>query len=239
MTDQATKLPFSFANYADEFDRHIELSIRGYGNLIDDCIELSQYFVENDTTVCDIGCSTGRMLGAIRARNQERAPAARYIGLDIESSFEKHWARQKGTNIQFLVQDVLAFDGFAELSLATSIFTLQFLPERHRHEVCRKIYDGLVPGGAFIVAEKTFAKIPRTQDMLMSLYLHYKRRHFSDEEIMDKEKSLRDKMKSGREADLIRLLTDTGFRVDAIEPFWRSHMFVAFVCVKLTGRTNG
>jgi len=118
-------------------------------------------------------------------------------------------------------------------------FTLQFLPERHRREVCRKIYEGLVPGGAFIVAEKTFAKIPKTQDMLMSLYLHYKRRHFSDEEIMDKEKSLRDKMKPGREADLIRLLTEVGFTVDAIEPFWRSHMFAAYVCVKLTGRAGG
>ena len=160
------------------------------------------------------------MLGAIRNRNHERAPAARYIGLDIEPCFQQHWAQHEGTNIQFLVQDVLAFDGFAELSLATSIFTLQFLPERHRREVCRKIYEGLVPGGAFIVAEKTFAKIPKTQDMLMSLYLHYKRRHFSDEEIMDKEKSLRDKMKPGREADLIRLLTEVGFTVDAIEPFW-------------------
>lgn len=239
LTDQPTKLPFSFANYADEFDRHIELSIRGYGNLIDDCIELSQYFVENGTTVCDIGCSTGRMLGAIRTRNCERAPAARYIGLDIEPCFQQHWAQHEGTNIRFLVQDVRAFDDFAELSLATSIFTLQFLPERHRREICRKIYEGLVPGGAFIVAEKTFAKIPKTQDMLMSLYLHYKRRHFSDEEIMDKERALRDKMKPGREVDLIRLLTETGFTVDAIEPFWRSHMFAAYLCVKLTGRAGG
>ncbi len=54
MTDQFTKLPLSFANYADEFDRHIELSIRSYGNLIDDCIELSQYFVENGTTDCEL-----------------------------------------------------------------------------------------------------------------------------------------------------------------------------------------
>lgn len=239
LTGQPTKLPFSFANYADEFDRHIELSIRGYGNLIDDCIELSPYFVENGTTVCDIGCSTGRMLGAIRTRNRERAPAARYIGLDIEPCFQQHWAQYEGTDIQFLVQDVLSFDGFAELSLATSIFTLQFLPERHRREVCRKIYNGLVPGGAFIVAEKTFAKMPKIQDMLVSLYLHYKRRHFSDEEIMDKEKSLRDKMKPGREADLIRLLTEAGFTADAIEPFWRSHMFAAYVCVKLTGPVGG
>ena len=89
---------------------------------------------------------------------------------------------------------------------------MQFLPERHRRKVCRKIYEGLVPGGAFIVAEKTFAKMPKTQDMLTSLYLNYKRGHFSDEEILDKERSLRDMMKPGREADLIRLLTEVGFQ---------------------------
>ena len=105
-------------------------------------------------------------------------------------------------------------------------------PERYRRQVCRKVYEGLLPGGAFIVAEKTFAKMPKTQDMLTSLYLHYKRRHFSDEEILDKEKSLRDMMKPGREADLIRLLTEVGFKAENIELFWRSHLFAAYVCGK-------
>lgn len=232
MINQHTKLPFSFANYADDFDRHIEQSIRGYSNLIEDCVELSQYFVENGTMSCDIGCATGRMLAAVRARNQERAPEARYIGLDIEPSFQQYWMQLAGPAIQFLVQDVLTFEEFADLSLVTSIFTLQFLPERHRLKVCRKIYEGLVPGGALIVAEKTFAKMPKTQDMLTSLYLHYKRGHFSDQEILDKERSLRDLMKPGREADLIRLLTEVGFKAESIEPFWRSHHFAAYLCVK-------
>ena len=77
MTDRPEKLPFSFANFADGFDAHIDASIRGYADLIGDCTELSQYFVENGTTVCDIGCSTGRLLAEIRARNQARAPGAR------------------------------------------------------------------------------------------------------------------------------------------------------------------
>jgi len=232
LTDQPAKLPFSFANYADDFDRHIERSIRGYRNLIEDCVELSQYFVEDDTVVCDIGCATGRTLATIRARNQERAPGASYVGLDIEPSFRRHWTGLAGANIRFLMQDVLTFEDFANLSLATSIFTLQFLPERHRRKVCRRIYEGLVPGGALIVAEKTFAQMPKIQDMLTSLYLHYKRWHFSDEEILDKEKSLRDMMKPGSEADLVWMLNDVGFKAENIESFWRSHLFAAFVCVK-------
>ena len=53
--------------------------------------------------------------------------------------------------------------------------------------------------------------------MMTSLYLNYKRRHFSDEEVLDKERSLRDMMKPGREPDLIRLLTGVGFRAENIE----------------------
>ena len=33
---------FSFAAYADDFDRHIGSSIRGYDNLREDCVALSQ-----------------------------------------------------------------------------------------------------------------------------------------------------------------------------------------------------
>jgi tRNA (cmo5U34)-methyltransferase len=230
---EPNKLQFSFASYAEDFDCHIEHSIRGYGNLIQDCVELSQYFIENNTVACDIGCATGRTLAAIRARNQERAPGANYIGLDIEPSFQQHWSRFTADNIRFLLQDVVTFEEFRDLSLATAIFTLQFLPHRHRLEVSRRLYEGLVTGGALVVAEKFYAKTPKIQDMLTSLYLHYKRQHFSDAEILNKEKSLRHIMKPGREDDLIQLLTEAGFKSQNIECFWRSHLFAAFVCIKL------
>jgi len=232
MNDRSQKIPFSFANFAEDFDAHIDQSIRGYANLIHDCVELSPYFVEDGTVVTDVGCSTGRLLSEIRARNQERAPGARYVGFDIEPSFQAHWAKHAAANINFHVHDVLAHEDFRDISLATSIFTLQFLPERHRRAICQKLFDGLVPGGALIIAEKTFAQSAKVQDMLTSLYLNYKRGHFSDEDILDKEKSLRDKMKPNRERDVVAMLTDVGFAADNIEAFWKNHLFVAFICVK-------
>lgn len=232
MTQERPRIPFSFSNYAEDFDRHIDQSIRGYANLISDCVEFSPYFVEDGTVVSDIGCSTGRLLGAIRARNQDRAPGARYIGFDIEPSFQPHWTQRASDNISFFVRDVLEHGDFANLSLVTSIFTLQFLPERHRRLVCQKLYDGLMPGGALIIAEKTFAQSAKVQDMLTSLYLNYKRTNFTDEEILDKEKSLRDKMKPSRERDVVKMLTDVGFAAENIEAFWKNHAFVAFICVK-------
>ena len=52
---------FTFAHREEGFDEHIEKSIRGYSQLMDDVISLSRYFVENETNVVDIGCSTGKM----------------------------------------------------------------------------------------------------------------------------------------------------------------------------------
>ena len=43
------------------FDDYIEHSIRGYTNLLDDIVSLSRNFVEDETNVIDIGCSTGKL----------------------------------------------------------------------------------------------------------------------------------------------------------------------------------
>mgnify|MGYP001194904524 CR=1 FL=1 len=53
---------FTFAHSQEGFDEHIDWSIRGYSDLLDDVINLSPYFVENNTKVVDIGCSTGKRL---------------------------------------------------------------------------------------------------------------------------------------------------------------------------------
>ena len=51
---------FTFAHREEGFDEHIEKSIRGYSQLMDDVISLSRYFIEDETKVVDIGCSTGK-----------------------------------------------------------------------------------------------------------------------------------------------------------------------------------
>ena len=40
---------FTFAHREEGFDEHIEHSIRGYSNLLDDVVQYSRYFVEDDT----------------------------------------------------------------------------------------------------------------------------------------------------------------------------------------------
>ena len=61
---------------------------------------------------------------------------------------------------------------------------MQFIPQRDRGAVLRKVYDGMVEGGAFVVTEKLFANSARLQDILAFQYYDFKRRKFSAEEIL-------------------------------------------------------
>ena len=44
--------------------------------------------------------------------------------------------------------------GAVNCSLATSIFSLQFMPKTHRQQIIDRIYEGLVKGGAFIFQKR-------------------------------------------------------------------------------------
>ena len=72
---------FTFAHREEGFDEHIEKSIRGYSQLIDDVISLSRYFIEDETNVIDIGCSTGKMTKALIDYNLDHSKTASYIAV--------------------------------------------------------------------------------------------------------------------------------------------------------------
>jgi tRNA (cmo5U34)-methyltransferase len=222
---------FPFAERAGDFDQHIGSSIPGYQRLRDDlCVGLSRNFIQNGTTVVDVGCSTGALLWSIREANQVARPSVRYIGIDAVPAFGAHWRKRSADNVEFQVRDARLFD-FENVSLACSIFTLQFIPERDRPGLLRRLYDGLNEGGALIIAEKILASSAYFQDVLTFNYYDFKLRSFSTEEIFDKQRSLRGQMISWDEARWEDTLRGVGFQV---QRFWQDGPFVAWLAKKST-----
>ena len=184
---------FTFAQREEGFDDHIEHSIRGYKNLLDDIVSLSRNFVEDETNVVDIGCSTGKLTEAFVHSNQNFCKYANYIGIELAPSFfeelDKRYERMTNeyywANIDFQKKDVRQFK-FENCSLVTSIFTLQFMPRKDRFDVIKNIYDGLNFGGAFIFAEKTVCEDSRLQEMITFNFYDYKRKHFEASDILEK-----------------------------------------------------
>ena len=124
---------------------------------------------------------------------RKKHPSVEYIGLDIEKGFKDHWQKRRAPNLKFKQCDVRTFDNFKKLSLVYSLFTLQFLPERDRLKLVKRIYNGLVEGGALILSEKVLAEVMRKYRICLAFtYYDFKREAFSASEILDKEKSIRD-----------------------------------------------
>jgi tRNA (cmo5U34)-methyltransferase len=228
---------FTFAHREEGFDNHIEKSIRGYNHLHDDVVNLSRYYVENYTNVVDIGCSTGKTIQAMATQNESHAPRAFYVGVEVAPSFKDDM--DKRINIlesrftenvfDFQFQDIRTYE-FYNCSLVTSLFTLQFMPPKDRVDVIKNIYKGLNDGGAFIFAEKTVADTGRFQDMFTFTYYDYKRKSFTEKDIMDKEVTLRNMLKPNTWHELTDMLHSAGFR--NVQPFWRNFLFVGAIATK-------
>ena len=224
---------FTFAHREEGFDEHIEKSIRGYSNLLEDVISLSRYFVEDGTSIVDIGCSTGKLTKAMIEYNQDHCSKGRYIGIEIAEGFYKDLEKRADEldkyEVDFILDDIRNYE-FANCSLVTSIFTLQFMPKKDRLNVIKNVYNGLNDGGAYIFAEKTICENAFMQDMITFNFYDYKRQSFSATDIMDKEQELRHMMKPNTWKEIEEMLHSSGF--DKVQPFWRNHAFVGAIAVK-------
>ena len=104
-TDDAPKT-FSFSNFADEFDTHIENSIRGYTDLRNDVVGMSKFFIEEGTQVLDIGCSEGTLLE--RIAGDCPVGDVDFIGCEIEKSFLEQWKKREiPKELHLLNDDIL------------------------------------------------------------------------------------------------------------------------------------
>ena len=228
---------FTFAHREEGFDEHIDWSIRGYRNLLDDVIKLSRYFVEADTQVVDIGCSTGKLTARIMEYNNDICPDANYVGVEIAEGFFRNIENRKkelnkkypNTNVDFVLDDIRNYK-FKNCSLITSLFTLQFMPYSSRSKVIQSVYDGLNEGGAFIFAEKIDTTHSRIENMLRTVYYQFKNEKFSYDDIMDKEKTLQNMLKPNSWCEIERMLNQAGFK--AVQSFWQNHLFIGAIAIK-------
>jgi tRNA (cmo5U34)-methyltransferase len=224
------KKDFSFADYAWEFDSHIRASIPGYMELVRDCVNLSPRYVQPGTTVMDLGCSTGHLLAAVRRINRVGRPGIDYVGIDCEPGFMPYWDSRRAKNLRCEVADARTYP-FSNVSLSCSLFMMQFIRPAEKLALLKRIHDGIVEGGALIIAEKTLAETARLKDALTSSYYDFKlRKGFSPEQILDKERSLRRLMTPWTEAELRMALSQVGFR--EINLFWSRLFFVGLLALK-------
>ena len=228
---------FTFAHRQEGFDEHIDWSIRGYSDLLDDVVSLSRYFVEADTNVVDIGCSTGKLTARILEHNHESCPDAHYVGVEVAEGFFDNLEDRKvaldeiypDTSVNLIQDDIRNYE-FENCSLISSLFTLQFMPYSCREEVIDNIYNGLNEGGAFIFGEKIDTFHSRIENMLRTVYYEFKSKSFDYEDIMQKELTLKNMLKPSSWDEIEDMLDRAGFK--AVQSFWQNHLFIGAIAIK-------
>lgn len=212
----ATNAGWTFSGaVADTFDDHVSKSVPLYHQGHDLICAVSDFFVKPDSTVYEIGSSTGSLSLKLAERNKAKTGAS-FIGIDIEPDMVEH-AKMKAAaaglaNAVFNADDVVTME-FQAADLIIAYYTVQFIRPSVRQLLINKIYNALHWGGAFVLFEKVRAPDARFQDIATLLYNDYKlERGYSPDEIISKSRSLKGVLEPFSTQGNIDLLQRAGFK---------------------------
>lgn len=176
------------------FDEHVKKSVPLYEEGHALICDLSDFFIKNDSTIYEIGCSTGVLSRKLASSNSHKE-GAKFIGIDIEQDMiafaNNHKQNDAVTNLEFITEDILLMD-LEPTDMIVCYYTVQFIRPSMRQALIDKFYQSLNWGGALLLFEKVRGADARFQDILTTLYTDFKlRQGYSPEEIVYKTKSLK------------------------------------------------
>ncbi len=200
----------------NEFESHVLKSVPIYKRGHELILKLSDYFIKDDSTIYDIGCSTGKLLINLIEHNKNKINS-KYIGIDLEKDMINFANKQQekfkinSKKLSFINDDAVTFN-LGNSDYIISFFSIQFIHPKHRQTVIDKIYKSLNWGGAFLFFEKVRYNDARFQDIFTTLYNDYKLdMGYTPEEIINKTRSLKGVMEPFSTKGNIDMLERAGF----------------------------
>ena len=219
---------FRVEGLADEFDQHVNLSVPGYDQVQGLVGQLSRYFLYDGCSVVDYGCSTGRTLQEIAARNKGRK--IEYIGVDDSHEMcEKARERMSSLGVSFDILNAQAEKTFppSNVALVIMIYTAQFMPEKSRWKFFLDMTSKMPPGSGLIVVEKTIPDEPRFSQIFSEIHIEQKKKHFDSMEVDSKARSLIGVLRPEQTNSFEQRLKQYGF---SVSKFWQTLAFSGWVC---------
>jgi len=235
-TDQDDDEPFRFnKSVADVFPDMLRRSIPGYAASIEAIGSLAARYVTEGSVCYDLGCSLGA--ATVAMRQGIRAPDCRIIAVDnapamLERCREIIAAedQQSTTLIETRLANIQDTD-ISNASMVVMNYTLQFLDVDTRNAIVTRIFDGLLPGGLFLLSEKVIDEDPDMEELLVDLHHEHKRRNdYSQLEIGRKRAALENVLVPETVTAHRQRLTAAGFAHTAV--WLRYFNFVSIVAIK-------
>ncbi|WP_448555792.1 carboxy-S-adenosyl-L-methionine synthase CmoA [Thalassotalea montiporae] len=206
---------FTFdAQVVEVFPDMISRSVPGYNTIIDTIGRLSQQYVQDNSTVYDLGCSLGA--ATLAMRRAITASDAKIIGIDNSQAMvercQMHVAAFKGNTPVEIFNDNIENVDIKNASMVVLNFTLQFIENDKRQALINKIYQGLKPGGLLVLSEKIAHQNDQTNELLIDLHHDFKRANgYSELEIAQKRTALENVMRPDSLEDHVERLSQAGF----------------------------
>lgn len=231
------KIQFDFEfneKVAGVFDDMVSRSVPFYHEMQRMTSELAAKYAQPDTFIYDLGCSTGTSLLLMDKQVADGIP---FVGIDdsqemIDKCREKldgfHLNREIKLEVADLTQSVPVYNA----SVVCMVLVLQFIRPLHRLEIVRKIYDGMVPGSAFILFEKILTEEKSLNRDFIDFYYDFKRRNnYSELEISQKREALENVLIPYKTSENVNLLKEAGFQ--EVEVFFKWYNFTGIIARKL------
>lgn len=217
------------------FDDMLNRSVPFYNELQDMIATLGGKFIQDNSSVYDLGCSTGTTL-ALLAESMPVDRNIKFVGIDSsEPMLEK--ARQTLANKDaiercvFKKADLNDPIELKDASLIVMTWTLQFVRPLRRDNLIKSIFDGLLPGGCFILLEKIISNDSMLSRMYIEAYHKFKEKQgYSKLEIAQKREALENVLIPYRTDEDIELLSRNGFSL--VDIFFRWYNWAGFIAIK-------
>ncbi len=199
MKDQIYSKPFQKiskfkfdARVAGVFDDMISRSVPGYRDIVQMTGVLAARYIRPKTRVYDLGCSLGAVSKAILKSVNNKL--YEIIAVDSSEAMIAHAKKNlKGTGRVKVTLKCARLETLAiqEASLVVLSFVLQFIPQKDRLAILKKIIAGMIPGGALVFSEKIDFPSPHEHIFQQKLHEEFKKmKGYSKLEISQKRTAL-------------------------------------------------
>ena len=235
-TSDNTEYGFKFdKQVATVFDDMVSRSVPLYTEAQKMIVNLAKEYIQDNTYVYDIGCSTGTTL-LLLAQNSDKEVT--FLGIDSsiemieEAEIKLKSLMPNEKRIKYKSELVTANTVFVKQSVCIVSLVLQFIRPIKRKEIVQNIYNSLTEKGAFILFEKTL--ITDNDDLnrqFIKLHYEYKKSQgYSETEIAKKRLALENVLIPYSSKENMQMLKNVGFKV--VEQFFQYYNFSAYIAIK-------
>jgi tRNA (cmo5U34)-methyltransferase len=215
------------------FPDMIKRSVPGYSHIIGTIGILAERYAQPNSRIYDLGSSLGAATLAMRHR--VCAPGVSIIAVDnsaamLARSTDFLDLEDSPIPVETLCADVTQLD-IENCSFAVLNFTLQFVHLEQRLDTIKRIYAGLLPGGALVLSEKLAFDDAEHEALLIKHHHDFKRANgYSDLEIGQKRQAIERVLIPETAQDHIQRLQQAGF--GQVSQWFQSFNFASFIAIK-------